>query len=83
MIKYPIIIFERGDFRYTNAGKLENGEDDLRMQVRCEYTGKFKDYYLFAGKEQMLIAMEDYDYSCLLAGKPAYVKDVVKARSRY
>ena len=72
------VFSQRGPFRYAKCGVLENGEDDLRLQEKDVWTQKWKTVYLFAGKEQMIIAIEDQDYTNLLAGKPAYIKDVVR-----
>ena len=71
------VIHERGDFRYVDCGILENGCGDYRLQERDYYTKKFSDIYLFDNSMQMFLAIEDFEYTKWLAGRPAYVKDVV------
>lgn len=72
-----ITIAERGAYRYVDCGYCENGAPDFRLQERDFYTKKFKEIYLFDNQMQMLLAIEDFDYTLWLAGKPCYVKDVV------
>jgi hypothetical protein len=50
------------------------------MQKANEYTKKYSDVYLFDNGEQLLLAIEDHDYTCWLDpdGVPCYVRDSVK-----
>ena len=74
-----ITIAERGAYRYVDCGYCENGAPDFRLQERDEYTKRFSDIYLFDNQLQMLTAIEDFDYTLLLAGKPCYLRDSIKA----
>ena len=76
-MKKTITIAERGAYRYVDCGYCENGAPDFRLQERDFYTKKFRDIYLFDNQEQMLLAIEDFDYTLWLAGKPCYQRDVV------
>ena len=40
---------------------------------------RYREVYLFDNQAQMLLAIEDYDYTLWLTGKPCYIRDVVKA----
>ena len=73
-----VTIALKGSYRYVDCGYCENGAPDFRLQEKDEYTRKWRDIYLFDNQMQMLIAIEDFDYTLLLAGKPCYQKDVVK-----
>ena len=74
-----IIIHEAGPYRYVDCGYCETGCPDFRLQERDEYTKRYNEVYLFDNQEQMLLAIEDYDYTLWLTGKPCYVRDVVTA----
>ena len=71
------VIHERGPFRYTDHGLLENGCGDFRLQEKDFYTKKYHDIYLFDNSMQMFLAIEDFEYTKWLAGHPCYIKDVV------
>ena len=73
-----ITIAMNGPFRYVDYGYCENGTPDFRLQEKDEYTKKYRDIYLFDNQEQMLLAIEDYDYTLRLAHKPCYQKDTIK-----
>ena len=60
------------------ATGLENGCSDYRLQKKDEYTNRYHDIYLFDNQMQMLLAIEDYDYTLWLDNQPCYRKDVVK-----
>lgn len=72
-----ITIHERGPYRYVDCGYCENGVPDFRLQEKDEYTGRYNEVYLFDNQMQMMLAIEDYDYTLWLTNKPAYVRDVV------
>lgn len=74
-----ITIHHQGSYRYVDCGTTEFGTPDFRLQEKDEYTRKFKDIYLFDNKEQMFCAIEDFDYTLWLAGKPCYIRDEIKA----
>ena len=40
------IIMERFPYRYVEAGTLENGKPDFRIQKQDHYTKRYKDMYL-------------------------------------
>ena len=71
-------IHERAEFRYVDCGVLENGCGDFRLQEKDFYTKKYHDIYLFDNSMQMFLAIEDFEYTKWLAGKPCYIKDTVK-----
>jgi hypothetical protein len=71
------VILERFPYRYIQAGTLEiNGKPDYRIQKADDYTGRYRDMYLLDNEMQLMIAMEDYDYTCWLdpTGVPCYIK---------
>ncbi len=76
-----IVLMERFPYRYVEAGTLENGKPDFRIQKQDHYTKRYKDMYLCDNEMQLMTAMEDHDYTCWLdpANVPAYRKDFVKA----
>ena len=74
----PRLCAERFPFKYMDHGLLDNGCGDFRMLYFNEDTNRYKECYLFDNKEQMLLAIEDYEYSKWLVGLPCYIKDVVK-----
>ena len=74
-----IIIHERGPYRYVDCGYCENGSPDFRLFERDEYSTRYREVYLFDNQAQMLLAIEDYDYTLWLTGKPCYIRDVVAA----
>lgn len=73
-----ITIAMNGPFRYVDYGYTEFGTPDFRLQEKDEYTKKYRDIYLFDNQDQMLLAIEDYDYTLWLAHKPCYQKDTIK-----
>jgi len=75
------IVMSRGPYRYVGCGYTEAGTPDFRLQELDEDTKRWKDIYLFDNQLQMLTAIEDYDYTLLLAGKPCYIKDSVKGHN--
>jgi hypothetical protein len=66
-----IYYLSKGPFRYTQR------DENYILEEKDEYTHRYKTIYTFCNMHQMCIAMEDFEYTKLLAGKPAYVKDVV------
>ena len=75
----PRLCAERFPFKYMDHGTLPNGCGDFRMYLWNEETRRYRDFYHFDNKEQMLLAIEDHDYSKWLAGMPCYIKDRVVA----
>ena len=74
----PRLCAERFPFKYMDHGILENGCGDFRMMLFNEDTQRYKECYLFDNKEQMMLAIEDHDYSRWLTGMSCYVRDTVK-----
>lgn len=72
-----IIIHERGPYRYVDCGFCENGSPDFRLFEREKGALKHREVYQFDCQAQMLLAIEDYDYTLWLTDKPCYVRDVV------
>jgi len=70
------VVLTRGDVRFIEHGPLENGVLDCRMQTLepWAHTTKWVDQYLFDNQDQMLLAIEDIEYSKWLLGRPAYRK---------
>ena len=75
----PRMCAERFPFKYMDHGILPNGCGDFRMYIYNEDTKRYREYYLFDNKEQMMLAIEDLEYSKWLAGMPCYIKDKVVA----
>ncbi len=74
------VIHERFPYRYVQKGHIQlNGKPDFRLQKANEYTKKYSDIYLFDNGDQMLLAIEDFEYAKWLdpAGVPCYVKENV------
>ena len=71
------VIMERYPYRYVEAGTLENGSPDYRIQKKDEYTKRYKDMYLCDNGMQLTTAIEDFEYTKWLdpAGVPSYRKD--------
>ena len=75
------VLFERFPYRYVSVGMLDNGHPDYRIQKANEYTKRYSDMYLCDNQMQILLAMEDYEYTKWLdpEGVPCYIRDCVKA----
>ena len=72
------IIHERFPYRFVQRGYIQlNGKPDFRLQKMNEYTKKYSDIYLFDNGDQMLLAIEDPEYSKWLDPDrvPCYVKE--------
>ena len=76
----PIVILERYPYRYIEAGTLDNGTPDYRIQKCDEYTNRYKDMYLLDNAMQLDYALEDFEYTKWLdpAGVPCYTKDTTR-----
>ena len=72
-----ITIYSNGPYRYVDCGYTEFGTPDFRLQEKDEYTGEYKDVYLFDNQMQMVTAIEDFNYTLWLSGKNCYLRDVV------
>lgn len=77
-----IVISMRGPYRYVDCGYTEFGTPDFRLQERDFYSKKYRDIYLFDNQMQMLLAIEDFDYTLWLSGKPCYKRDVITSHYR-
>ena len=73
----PRMCAERFPFKYMDHGILPNGCGDFRMYEFSEDTRRYRECYLFDNKEQMLLAIEDHEYSKWLTNRSCYVKDHV------
>ncbi len=74
------VIHERFPYRFVQRGYIQlNGKPDFRLQKMNENTKKYSDIYLFDNGEQLLLAIEDYEYPKWLDpdGVPCYVRDSV------
>ena len=76
------VIHERFPYRYVQRGHIQlNGKPDYRLQKADEYTKKYSDIYLFDNGDQLLLAIEDFEYAKWLdpSGVPCYLRDSVKS----
>ena len=74
----PIVITERVPYRYVEAGTLDNGTPDYRIQKFNERTDRYKDMYLCDNGMQLETAIEDFEYTKWLDPSDdvgAYIKD--------
>ena len=76
-VKNSRLVAERFPFKYVDHGILPTGCGDFRMLMFCEDTNRYRECYLFDNQDQMLLAIEDLDYSKWLVGLPCYIKDRV------
>ena len=65
----PIILMEREPYRYVDAGVLDNGTSDYRIQ-KLGTSGRYKDIYLCDNAMQIETAMEDFEYTKWLDPDP-------------
>ena len=72
-------LYERFPYRYVEVGVLENGNPDYRIQKADSYTKRYRDMYLLDNRAQLLLAIDDYEYTKWLdpEGVACYKKDVV------
>ena len=75
------VLLERFPYRYVSVGVLENGFPDYRIQKANEYTKRYSDMYLCDNQMQILLAMEDFEYTKWLDPDrvPCYIKDTVSS----
>ena len=64
-----IVLMERFPYRYVEAGTLENGKPDFRIQKQDHYTKRYKDMYLCDNGMQLTQAIEDFEYTKWLIEK--------------
>lgn len=70
MIK-PTVVLERYPYRYVTCGNLEiNGKPDCRIQKWHDWTKRYRDMYLCDNEAQMLLAIEDKEYTKWLDPDP-------------
>ncbi len=65
-------------YKPHEAGTLDNGFPDYRIQKYNEYTDRYKDMYLCDNGMQMETAIEDFEYTKWLDPADdvqAYIKD--------
>ena len=74
------VLLERFPYRYVECGTLENGFPDYRIQKADSLTKKYKDMYLCDNSMQIIIAMEDFEYTKWLDPDcvSCYIKDTVR-----
>ena len=66
------VLLERFPYRYVESGTLEiNGMPDYRIQKADAWTKRYKDMYLLDNQMQLLTAMDDFEYTCLLYTSPS------------
>ena len=65
------VILERYPYRYVQCGLLEiNGKPDCRIQKYNDWTKRYKDFYYCDNEDQMLLAIEDIEYTKWLDPDP-------------
>ena len=72
------VIHERFPYKYVTCGDLEiNGKPDCRILKFDEYTERYKTMYYCDNMDQMMTAIEDFEYTKWLdpSGPPCYVRD--------
>ena len=71
------VISERFPYRYVECGVLENGFPDYRIQKYDERTKRHSDMYLCDNGQQLMLAIEDFNYTLWLdpSRPPCYVRD--------
>jgi|TARA_B100000035_G_scaffold267753_1_gene240937 hypothetical protein len=77
------VLLEKSPYRYVEAGTLDNGCPDYRIQKFDEWSKRYKDMYLCDNGMQISLAMEDFEYTKWLDpdGVPCYIKDSVSSVS--
>ena len=76
------VLIEKYPYRYIETGTpLENGKPDCRMEKFMIDTKRYREIYKFDNQMQMMLAIEDFNYSKWLDsdGVPCYVRDRVEA----
>ena len=76
------VLIEKFPYRYIETETLlENGKPDCRMEKFMLDTKRYREIYKFDNQMQMMLAIEDFEYSKWLdpAGVPCYVTDRVEA----
>ena len=74
------VLIEKFPYRYIETETLlENGKPDCRMEKFMLDTKRYREIYKFDNQMQMMLAIEDFEYSKWLdpAGVPCYVRDKV------
>jgi hypothetical protein len=74
------VLIEKFPYRYIETETLlENGKPDCRMEKFIMDTKRYREIYKFDNQMQMMLAIEDFEYSKWLDpdGVPCYVRDKV------
>ena len=68
------VIVERFPYRFVEAGTLDNGKPDCRIEKFRQETKRYTDMYLCDNQLQLLTAIEDINYCRWLDadGVPCY-----------
>ena len=67
----PTVVLERHPYRYVTCGELEiNGKPDCRIQQFNEWSKRYGDMYYCDNENQLLLAIEDYEYTKWLDPDP-------------
>lgn len=67
----PTVVLERYPYRYVQCGLLEtNGKPDCRIQKFNDWTKRYNDFYYCDNEDQMLLAIEDVEYTKWLDPDP-------------
>ncbi len=67
----PTVVLERYPYRYVQCGLLEtNGKPDCRIQKFNDWTKRYSDFYYCDNEDQLLLAIEDVEYTKWLDPDP-------------
>ena len=67
----PTVVLERHPYRYVTCGELEiNGKPDCRIQKFNEWSKRYGDMYYCDNENQLLLAIEDCEYTKWLDPDP-------------
>ena len=74
------IIAERFPYRYVEMGTLDNGFPDYRIQKFSHASKRYSDMYLCDNSDQLMLAIEDFEYSKWLDPErpPCYTRSRIR-----
>ena len=72
------VLIEKFPYRNIETGTpLENGKQDCGVEKFMLDTKRYREIYKFDNQMQMMLAIEDFQYSLWLDGQNCYVRDTV------
>ena len=74
------ILAERYPYRYVEVGTLDNGFPDYRIEKYDKRTRRYNTMYLCDNGQQLMLAIEDYDYTKWLdpENPPCYNRNTLR-----